>query len=153
MKRIEKFYFEEIRTRIIVEREYLPCTMRQRFIHKIIDDLIIMFVAAIIFCFFKEYKQLCFTLMTVSYFMYFIVFEYVTGRTIGKNVTKSLVLDSKTNKKPYLIQLLIRALSRSVVIDAITYIFSDRPIGMHDYLSGTYVSSFPYKKVGDVYRT
>ena len=68
---------------------------------------------------------------------YYVVCEYIWGRTIGKFVTGTLVVDLNGNK-PTGGVVLLRSVLRFVLVDVLTF-FSSHPIGWHDFLSGTRV--------------
>lgn len=70
------------------------------------------------------------------FFLYYFLFELFTGKTIGKMLTKTIVVD-KYGSKPKVLNLIARSLTRLILIEAITFIFG--PIGLHDLISGTRV--------------
>lgn len=78
----------------------------------------------------------------VLYFLYYFLFEYFKGQTIGKMITKSEVVSSTDNNRSFFIRLVIRNLIRLIPIDILTYLFSYR--GLHDLASRTSV-----KKIND----
>ena len=69
------------------------------------------------------------------YFAYYFLFEYFFGKTPGKFLTKTRVVDRSGNKIT-LKALLIRSFCRIIPIDYFTFIFGE---GMHDILSKTQV--------------
>jgi len=73
----------------------------------------------------------------ILYFLYYFLFEYFTGQTIGKMITKSKVISSNGNKDYYFIRIFIRTLTRFIPIDIISYLFTIR--GLHDLFSMTSV--------------
>lgn len=72
-----------------------------------------------------------------AYFFYFFVFESWLGKTPGKLITRTKVVDA-TGGKPTPGKIAGRSLSRLVPFDAFSF-FADRPVGWHDQWSGTYV--------------
>ncbi len=80
-------------------------------------------------------------LFYVVYIGYYFFFELFTGRTLGKILTKTIVVSSNTGK-PNLLRILIRTLLRLVPIDGFSFLFGS--IGLHDLLSKTTVAG--YKK-------
>lgn len=73
----------------------------------------------------------------VSRFLYYFLFESVTGRTPGKYQTRTIVVD-KDGNKPSKNQLVIRSLSRFFSIFSG---ISDNERAIHDSLSDTFVIS------------
>ena len=69
--------------------------------------------------------------------MYYIIFEGINGKTIGKYITKTKVV-SINRKKASITRILIRSIIRIFLIEVFSF-FSKRPIGWHDSISGTYV--------------
>jgi len=73
--------------------------------------------------------------MILLYYVYYFVFEFFFGQTIGKMITKSKVVNVENGEKPYFSRILIRTLSRLIPIDFLPYLFSSN--GIHDILSKT----------------
>lgn len=110
--------------------------MRVRLINCLID----FFVFLIVFGFL--YK---FTLDTIAaedikwialglYFGYYFGFELFLGQTIGKMITKTKVA-TVDQSKPGLLQIFLRSVMRLIVLDLLSYLFSER--GLHDRISKT----------------
>jgi len=73
----------------------------------------------------------------VLYFLYYFLFEYFKGQTIGKMITKSKVISSNDKYKSYFSRIVIRTLMRFIPVDIISYVFTFR--GLHDLISMTSV--------------
>jgi uncharacterized RDD family membrane protein YckC len=73
----------------------------------------------------------------VLYFLYYFLFEYFSGQTIAKMITKSKVVSSTDRYNYYFIRIFIRSLTRLIPLDIISYIFVGR--GLHDWISKTSV--------------
>jgi len=73
----------------------------------------------------------------VFYFIYYFIFEYFKGQTIGKMITKSKVISSTDNNEFFFLRIFIRTLTRFIPIDILSYIFTSR--GLHDIFSKTVV--------------
>ena len=73
----------------------------------------------------------------VLYFLYYFLFEYFSGQTIAKMITKSKVVSSTDRYNYYFIRIFIRSLTRLIPLDIISYIFVSR--GLHDWISKTSV--------------
>jgi len=71
----------------------------------------------------------------VMYFLYYFLFEYFSGQTIAKMITKSRVVPFTINHNYFILRLLLRTLMRMIPIDILSYLFSAR--GLHDKISST----------------
>ena len=71
----------------------------------------------------------------VLYFLYYFLFEYITGRTLGKMITKTRVVSLTINHNNFFIRLIFRTLMRMIPIDILSYLFSAR--GLHDRITMT----------------
>ena len=71
------------------------------------------------------------------YFSYYLVFEGLFSRTIGKLVTGTVVVD-ESGFPPSFLQVLGRSLARLIPFDPLSFLGSSTR-GWHDSLSGTYV--------------
>lgn len=69
------------------------------------------------------------------YFLYYFIFEYTKGQTLGKIITGSKVLSIPEKRKNYFFRILLRTLMRFIPIDILSYLFSYR--GLHDWISQT----------------
>ncbi|MEP7166430.1 MAG: RDD family protein [Candidatus Woesebacteria bacterium] len=72
------------------------------------------------------------------FFFYFTISEILFGKTLGKVVTKTRVVDLK-GKKPTIRQLIIRSLVRCIPFEQFSFVFL--PVGLHDSISNTRVVS------------
>lgn len=68
---------------------------------------------------------------------YYLVFENWLGKSPGKIITKTKVVD-KNGEKPVFKMIVWRSLSRMIPFDFITFV-KQTPVGMHDRLSQTFV--------------
>jgi len=75
-------------------------------------------------------------LASTMFFLYYFLLELFTGKTIGKMLTKTVVVDKKGNK-PKILNLIARSLVRLIPIESFSFIFG--PTGLHDLISGTRV--------------
>jgi uncharacterized RDD family membrane protein YckC len=69
------------------------------------------------------------------YFGYHFIFEYYFGKTPGKFITNTMVVDIDNNK-PSVKRLLMRNLCRLIPFDAFSFLLGD---GWHDSISSTKV--------------
>ncbi len=86
--------------------------------------------------------------------LYYVPFEFLFGKTLGKMVTKTKVVDLYGNK-PTFKQIIIRYLVRLVPFEGLSFLGGSRnlasddkyrPVGWHDRLSSTYVIDEMSKK-------
>ncbi|TRX65967.1 RDD family protein [Carboxylicivirga sp. M1479] len=77
-----------------------------------------------------------FVLLIALYFAYYIVLEVKFGKTIGKMLTKTIVV-KPNGESPTSTDIFIRTLCRLIPFDQFSYIFTKN--GFHDYLSKTTV--------------
>ena len=83
----------------------------------------------------EGYTSLLITL--ISSLSYYLFFETVFGRTVGKYATKTKVVDEHGNK-PDFITVLIRSFCRYIPFDALSFLFASET-GWHDSISKTKV--------------
>lgn len=84
---------------------------------------------------FKYYFSFGYLFFTVL-FIYYTICELIFARTLGKLLSYSKVVNAQ-NKRPNVLQVLIRSLVRLTVIDMFFFPFFDKTL--HDYLSKTNV--------------
>jgi uncharacterized RDD family membrane protein YckC len=83
---------------------------------------------------FKNYEIF---ILILTYFFYYLLYEFLFNKTVGKFLTKTLVV-SITGTKPKFWEILIRTFGRLIIIDFFTF-FKNYPIGFHDKISETLV--------------
>jgi len=76
-------------------------------------------------------------LLLLIFFTYYLLFETITSRTVGKYVTRTKVV-SDSGDKPTFGKVLIRSIVRVFFVEVISF-FSSNPVGWHDRISGTKV--------------
>jgi len=110
-----------------------------RFINFLLDTAIYLAFVIIFFMFLRNViaKENVKWISILIYFMYYFLFEYFTGQTIGKLSTKTKVVSLGTNNTSYFLQILMRTLMRFIPIDILSYLFSAN--GLHDWISKTKV--------------
>ena len=114
-----------------------------RVVNYLVDTLIFFLIS------YGLYKWYSFYMMFYAYkfftfyvffwgtmFSYYFIFEGITGRTIGKFLTFTIVKTS-AGKRPSFFQIFFRSLLRLTIIDPFFIPFLDRPL--HDALSKTRV--------------
>ena len=112
-------------------------------LYNFLIDSAVFFVVVIIFSILlKDYvaQEHLKYIMIPMYYLYYFIMEWTTGQTIGKMITKSKVVTSKTDEKPTLSSILIRTLCRLIPVDFFTYLFI--PMGIHDRVSKTELKQF-----------
>jgi hypothetical protein len=70
-------------------------------------------------------------------FLYFLIFESITGRTPAKFITRTIVITT-TCKKPTFYHIFIRTICRFIPLEPLSFL-GDEPTGWHDELSKTVV--------------
>lgn len=110
----------------------------------LIDTIITALISYGVYYFFKWYAvywhwpfiQYYIFFLAIQ-FIYFFIFESITGRTAGKMLSYTKVI-TKEGRKPGLGAVFIRSVIRLTIIDAFFFPFLEERT-LHDYLSGTYV--------------
>lgn len=74
---------------------------------------------------------------------YYIVFEYFWGKTPGKFITKTKVVN-ESGAQPSFMNIVGRTLCRFIPFEPFSYFSGDRPSGWHDSISKTYVVEDSY---------
>lgn len=108
-------------------------------IDTIVLSILILILTLLMYIFFPETSesdsQAFNILFAAVFFSYYFFLEYFFGKTIGKMLTNTIVVD-RYGKKPNLFKLIIRTLLRFVLIEILTFLFGS---GLHDQLSLTRV--------------
>lgn len=81
-------------------------------------------------------------LFIVIFILHYVLFEFITGRTIGKYITATKVI-AADGGNPNLFYILIRTLCRLIPFEALTFL-GPRTIGLHDIFSKTLVVDSSY---------
>src|ERR1035437_6091988 len=58
----------------------------------------------------------------IGFFLYYFLFEVFTNKTLGKILTKTIVVDKKGNK-PSIFKIFIRTICRLIPFDMFTFLF------------------------------
>ncbi|WNJ18163.1 RDD family protein [Pontibacter sp. G13] len=124
-----------------------PASAGVRFLNYIIDNFVVQVVSSfailpmiIATSSLDEEIGLGTTLLATygSIFVYYAVLEGLTGQTVGKMLTGTVVIDAETYEKPTFSQIAGRTLSRWVPFEAFSFLGSE-PTGWHDTWSKTMV--------------
>lgn len=80
------------------------------------------------------------------YLFYYLVFETLTGRTLGKYITGCKVMTESDFSRPKFLNIFLRSIARLIPFEPFSF-FSKRPAGLHDIIGSTIVvdSYFPYQ--------
>lgn len=74
----------------------------------------------------------------VAYFLYYLIFELINGRTVGKIITRSKVVSNTIVGRVTFFQIIGRTSVRLLVLfDALSFLFFQK--GLHDWISKTTV--------------
>ncbi len=108
----------------------------KRIVNFIIDFGVIVIVSSLIYVFTSN-SIATGIIIWIIFLLYYILMEAITGKTLGKRITKTRVVNLSGSKpKPGLI--LIRTFLRCNPFDAVSYLFGNVH-GTHDLLSKTKV--------------
>lgn len=110
-----------------------------RFINFLLDSAIFFTLLVIFWFIFKNVinRENVKWISFVFFFLYYFLFEYFMGQTLGKMITKSRVISVSDNRNHYFIRIICRTLMRFIIFDTLSYLFTDR--GLHDRISKTNV--------------
>jgi uncharacterized RDD family membrane protein YckC len=110
-----------------------------RFLNFLLDSIIFIILLAIFWLIFKNVvnRENVKWISFVLFFLYYFLFEYFTGQTPGKIITKTSVISLSNNRDYYFIRIICRTLMRFIIFDPLSYLFTDR--GLHDRISKTNV--------------
>lgn len=129
-----------------------PASINKRFTNFLIDVYILLltyiwsiFFLVFLFKFIPDSLLLAISFF-VYYFLYYFLFESFIYRTPAKFFTSTKVF-LVNNKEPGAFRILARCLSRLIPVDMFSYLFSTRPRGLHDRLSGTLTADLNYGKI------
>ena len=84
-----------------------------------------------------EHKLMNYVLAAIIMFLYYVILESTTGRSIAKFITKTKVVDER-GEKPDFKTIVIRTLCRFIPFEAFSFLFAE-PSGWHDTFSKTKV--------------
>ncbi|PKP36162.1 MAG: RDD family protein [Bacteroidetes bacterium HGW-Bacteroidetes-15] len=108
------------------------------FISGVILGIVLVFVSPESLSIFDEENKLVeYLLAFILAMIYYTTFEALTGRTIGKYITKTKVVN-QNGDKPDFGTILIRSLCRFIPFDALSFLGSENT-GWHDRFSKTFV--------------
>ena len=125
-------------------RQYQIAALPTRMLNYVIDQIIFLLmimglknlgVAIKLENLQNESTQVLLYLLLINTLYYFFM-ELFTGKTIGKIITRTHVVDSE-GEKPTLKAIVIRSLCRNIPFDNLSYLIM--PQGWHDQISGTSV--------------
>lgn len=115
-----------------------------RLTNYLIDFLVILFILIMVGFFIQNQFLLQLGYFIVTFAYYFIM-ETIFQQTVGKIVTKTIVVN-KNGEKAGFKNILLRSLVRLIPIDSFSYIFGTER-GLHNVLSSTKLIKFDNKTV------
>ena len=119
----------------------LEAPVKKRFLNCLIDSTLIFLLAILLMNLTGEEGMiLSFPFLL---FFYYLLFESLSGATLGKIITRTRVVNG-IGEKPHFVTILARSLCRYIPLDAFT--FATKGGGWHDNFTGTYVISFDSDK-------
>ncbi|EAT13872.1 RDD family protein [Bermanella marisrubri] len=115
-----------------------------RLINLIVDTFMLLivcnlfvFIAGFIFGHYSIDLTTSFAIATLTYLSYYIILESIFGKTLGKIITKTKVVD-EYGGLPSLPQVIARTFSRLIPFEPFSFARDDSR-GWHDSIPGTYV--------------
>lgn len=128
----------------LIEIEYTPASRGKRLANYLLDFTICLFslfVLVFIWAMLSDVSEND-TVLNVTvyggYILYSLLFEWLLGQTPGKMITGTKVINEQGQPISFG-QALGRSLARLIPFDALTYISRERPRGLHDKVSSTWV--------------
>ncbi len=117
----------------------LPTTGLKRFVN-ILVDTVVKYIIILFFAFLSGVtgSEIFYAIGVILMVFYYIIFETIWQRTIGKLLTKTKVVN-RDGTKPKFWKIVGRSLSRMIPFEALSFLIGSNPIGWHDSLSGTVV--------------
>lgn len=85
----------------------------------------------------KKFRFIAYLMLFMGTFLYCFVMESLWGKTVGKMVTHTKVVDENGNA-PSMGRIFIRTLSRFIPFEAFSFLRAE-PVGWHDSISKTRV--------------
>lgn len=113
-------------------------TKQKRFLNLLIDFSFLISIIILMSFILSEEAFLDYSMVIILLFpfFYYVVCEYRYGKTIGKSITGTFVVD-KDGKSPNGFRILLRTVCRISPHHLISFFFHERTF--HDRISGTYV--------------
>lgn len=112
-----------------------------RLTNYLIDGFIVLFVFFILWILLNTYFLEA-ELFVAAQFLYYFIFESLTGQTLGKMVTNTKVV-SRDGSRPKVWRVFMRSFLRLIPIDNLSYLFGTG-LGFHDVLSFTKLKKISY---------
>lgn len=108
-----------------------------RLFNFLIDNIIFTIFTFLFLEIFKNNisREIAIKILFLFYFIYYFFQEFCLKKTIGKYVTKTIVIDKNKTGKYFMWRIILRTLTRFIILDVISYLFTNN--GLHDFLSKT----------------
>lgn len=108
-----------------------------RLLNFLIDNLIFTIFTFLFLDVFKNNisRENAIKILFLFYFLYYFFQEFYLKKTIGKYITKTIVINKNNSEKYFIWRILLRTLIRFIIFDVISYLFTNN--GLHDFLSKT----------------
>lgn len=125
--------------------DFAPVSSTRRFLNFVIDLSCWLFFTFLLSLFLDlstlyDRKLFGSSLVTAGFFAYYTIMEFCFQRSLGKFVTRTMVVNLD-GSKPGLGRIVLRNLCRCIPFDRISFLFTRR--GFHDYFSKTKVIDQP----------
>lgn len=134
-----------------------PTSKIKRFLNWLLDTIFINIISLILFIFLgiivgviaffsglstdtlvAQAVPAVYIMTFVAYFSYYIILEASLGKTFGKFITRTKVIQ-KDGSKPKFISIIWRTLGRWIPFDWASFFIGTRPVGWHDGVAKTMV--------------
>ncbi len=124
-------------------------TQRQRIVNYLMDRIAV-FVIVVSYYFVTRDATQAIVLDSVLLFFYYLVFEYIGNRTLGKLLTNTKVV-SESSRRPSFLSIFLRSLCRFVPFEMFSF-GGKQPLGWHDRWSKTAVvaTSLPVESLKEI---
>ena len=108
-----------------------------RLFNFLIDNLIFTIFTFLFLEIFKNSisRESAVKFLFVFYFLYYFLQELYLKKTIGKYITKTIVVNKHNKEKYFIWQIVFRTFIRFIILDIFSYLFTNN--GLHDFLSKT----------------
>ena len=133
---------DESNPQVVTNQLVLPASILRRLSNRIIDifAIYILLIISYFFAFLFGAPSMAILGFIIYIIGYYVVCESIWGKTLGKVITNTKVVDREGNK-PSFLRILGRSCARWIPFEIFSFLFGGFPVGWHDSLSKTFVVS------------
>ncbi len=121
--------------KVVTNQQIQPVNKGIRLINCLVDLVVVFILTAVLFALTQQPGEL---LLFGCSFIYYWLLESLSGKTIGKLLTKTTVVDGH-GQRPNKARILLRTVLRFYPFDTLSFLFGKA--GAHDVLSKTYLKA------------